>query len=1118
MPGIIKRIAGPVVFVYGLDDPRKNHVVEVGEEKLLGEIIQLRGDTSVIQVYEETSGIGINEPVYPLGRPLTVRLGPGIMSTVYDGIQRPLDLLKGSFIGRGEKTSPLQLDKKWHFVPDSGLTSGMKVQGGEILGRIQETESVEHRVLVPPNVRGTIKELVSEGDYSVTDTVVYLTRGSFDQKVPFYHDWPVRQPRPFKSRILSDKPYLTGQRILDFLFPLVDGGSAMIPGGFGTGKCVTGETPLLLSNGEIINIKDLYDNYKEQNGIIEVDTEIESLIKLMNQSEVISFNGKTFKNKKVTHIYRGKTNRIIEIKTKTGREIEITPVHKLHAFNGNEIIQVEASNLSLGDFIVIPRKMKIIGEEIAFNAYELDNSLRVVDEKAINEMIEVIEALTVEIDLKELAKRLNISYSTLRGYWSKRRKPTLSFLNNLSEYAKIPLISVQILKSEHQSKPFRLPEKMTPELAEWLGLFVADGHIKGEYGGIYLYNNSDQILDRFKELTKNLFNLSAQFGSESNDKTPFMKISNTTLIKFLYFLGIPRSGKTYNVGIPSCVLKSPEKILIHFLNGYITGDGSFSKYTLDFSTASNKLQINLSYLLSRLGVLFRKRKKNNSYAFYLEGKRSEELANAMISANVYPYIKLQPLYDYASKDIKHFDSLDIIPIDKELLTKIRSQGKDNGHDLFRKTEGIRLSNYIDKDENLTFSMLKRIFNIMDEHSRLFNSELLNEIKELLEICENVYFDKIIELNSVENVTDVYDVTVEDYHNFVGGDSPLLLHNTVLERTLAKFASTEIMQMTLCGERGNEAADALQSFMDLIDPKTGRLMIDRTSIIANTSNMPVAAREASIYMGITIAEFYRDQGYSVSVLADSTSRWAEALREISGRLGEIPGEEGFPSYLPKLIGQFYERSGRVITLNGSEGSITTIGAVSPQGGDFSEPVTQYTMRFTTSLWALDTDLARSRHFPAISWRISYSQNIRQVGDYLEKEISSDWNNLRAQISTILQEEEELERIVRLVGKDTLSESQKGLLLTAELIREGFLQQNAFSDEDAYSPAEKTYVMAKALLKAHELILNRVENEGLLIDPLYEEQLIEDIKRLRELPVEDIEAFSDDLPVKVDELGY
>ncbi|MFW9854796.1 MAG: V-type ATP synthase subunit A [Candidatus Thorarchaeota archaeon] len=574
MPGVIKRIAGPVVFVYGLENPKKNHVVEVGEERLLGEIIQLRGDTSVIQVYEETSGMGINETVIALGRPLTVRLGPGVMSTVYDGIQRPLDLLEGSFIGRGEKTSPLDVTKKWHFIPESSIKPGTQLMGGEILGRIQETDSVEHRVLVPPEHHGTVSEIVPEGKYVVTDTVAHLE----DKKgLVFYHDWPVRRPRPFKARILSDRPFLTGQRILDFLFPLVDGGSAMIPGGFGTGK------------------------------------------------------------------------------------------------------------------------------------------------------------------------------------------------------------------------------------------------------------------------------------------------------------------------------------------------------------------------------------------------------------------------------------------------------------------------------------------------------------------------------------------------------------TVLNRTLAKFASTDIMQMTLCGERGNEAADALKSFLKLVDPRTDRLMIERTSIIANTSNMPVAAREASIYMGITLAEFYRDQGYSVSVLADSTSRWAEALREISGRLGEIPGEEGFPSYLPKLIGQFYERSGRVTTLSDLDGSITTIGAVSPQGGDFSEPVTQYTMRFTTSLWALDTDLARSRHFPAISWRISYSQNIREIAEYAEKNVSSLWNKYRAEISTILQEEEELERIVRLVGKDTLSESQKGLLLTAELIREGFLQQNAFSDEDAFSPVEKTLEMARAILDAHHLIQGRVESDGLLVDPLYEEQLIEDIKRLRELSIEEIKGFSQNLPSKVEALG-
>ncbi len=326
--------------------------------------------------------------------------------------------------------------------------------------------------------------------------------------------------------------------------------------------------------------------------------------------------------------------------------------------------------------------------------------------------------------------------------------------------------------------------------------------------------------------------------------------------------------------------------------------------------------------------------------------------------------------------------------------------------------------------------------------------------------------------------------------------------TILERTLAKYASTDIMVLTLCGERGNETVETLESFRTLEDPKTGHPMNERTCIIANTSNMPVAAREASIYSGITIAEFYRDMGYRVSMLADSTSRWAEALREISGRLEEIPGEEGYPSYLPQLIGIFYERGGSIETLSGSEGSLSIVGAVSPQAGDFSEPVTQYSLRVANALWALDTELARSRHYPAVNWHLSFTRYTREVILYMKDRIAKDWGETRQQLQEIMQTEEELERIVRLLGKDTLSESQKGLLLTAELIKEGFLQQNAFSEFDAFCSSEKTYQMAKTILAAHELIQQKVTNQNYMVEDLQQAPWIAEIKRMKERDLEGI----------------
>ncbi len=555
--GQITRIIGPVVFAEGLRGAKKNHIVLVGEKELLGEIVQIKEGTKIIQVYEETSSLSINEPVIDLKHPLTVRLGPGLLSGIFDGIQRPLERIKANFIETGVKEAALPQNKQWHFIPH--IKPGDKLYGGESLGILKETPLIDHNVLVPPQTSGQVKEIVPEGDYSIDDVIATLES---DEELYLYQDWPVRVPRPFRRRISTLRPFITGQRILDFFFPVVEGGTAIIPGGFGTGK------------------------------------------------------------------------------------------------------------------------------------------------------------------------------------------------------------------------------------------------------------------------------------------------------------------------------------------------------------------------------------------------------------------------------------------------------------------------------------------------------------------------------------------------------------TILERTLAKYSSTDIMILTLCGERGNETVETLESFRNLEDPKTGHPMSERTCIIANTSNMPVAAREASIYSGITISEFYRDMGYRVSMLADSTSRWAEALREISGRLEEIPGEEGYPSYLPKLIGQFYERGGSIETLSGSEGSLSIVGAVSPQAGDFSEPVTQYSLRVANALWALDTELARSRHYPAVNWHLSFTRYTREVILYMKDRIAQDWGETRQQVQEIMQTEEELERIVRLLGKETLSESQKGLLLTAELIKEGFLQQNAFSEYDAFSSSEKTYQMAKTILVAHELIQKKVSNQNYMVEDLQQAPWIAEIKRMKERDLEGI----------------
>ncbi|MCS5526972.1 MAG: V-type ATP synthase subunit A [Candidatus Poseidoniales archaeon] len=534
--GQIYRISGPVVTAIGLD-AKMYDVVRVGDEGLMGEVIELHGEKAVIQVYEDTSGVRPGEPVTNTGQTLSVQLGPGLLTQIYDGIQRPLPILlekMGTFITRGVDADGLDQERKWAFVATA--KKGDKVEGGQVIGTVQETETIAHKIMIPPNMTGTIKS-IKGGDYTVSETVCVLDDGT---EIAMMQRWPVRAPRPYKQKYAPDTPLVTGMRILDFLFPLAKGGAAGIPGPFGSGKTVT------------------------------------------------------------------------------------------------------------------------------------------------------------------------------------------------------------------------------------------------------------------------------------------------------------------------------------------------------------------------------------------------------------------------------------------------------------------------------------------------------------------------------------------------------------QQSLAKYSDAQIVVYIGCGERGNEMTEVLDEFPELIDPNTGKPLMNRTVMIANTSNMPVAAREASVYTGITIAEYFRDMGYDVALMADSTSRWAEAMREISSRLEEMPGEEGYPAYLSSRLAEFYERAGRVETLEGEDGSVTVIGAVSPPGGDISEPVSQGTLRIVKVFWGLDAPLARQRHFPAINWLNSYSLYPQSLDQWFKDNIAPDFPEVRTEISGLLQIEAELQEIVQLVGSDALPVDQQLTLEVARMIREYFLQQNAFHDIDCFTGVEQQYHMAKAILTFQSEAKNAIEAGGMLED--------------------------------------
>jgi V/A-type H+-transporting ATPase subunit A len=329
--------------------------------------------------------------------------------------------------------------------------------------------------------------------------------------------------------------------------------------------------------------------------------------------------------------------------------------------------------------------------------------------------------------------------------------------------------------------------------------------------------------------------------------------------------------------------------------------------------------------------------------------------------------------------------------------------------------------------------------------------------------------------------------------------------TMMQHQFAKWCDADIIVYIGCGERGNEMTQTLEEFSELIDPKSNKPLIERTVLIANTSNMPVAAREASIYTGVTIAEYYRDMGYHVAVMADSTSRWAEALREISGRLEEMPAEEGFPAYLPSRISQFYERAGYVTTLSEKHGSVSIIGAISPQGADFSEPVTQNTKRFVRAFWALDKELAYTRHYAAINWNISYSEYIGDLAKWYNKQIGIEFLEDRQRFITILAEENKLMEIVKLIGKDVLPDDQKLILEIARVIRVGYLQQNAFHKEDTFVSLEKQMKMMKLILYL-ERVASQVLKEGKAFSLLLNTNMFEKVIKVKyDIPNDNLDLF-------------
>ncbi len=985
--GVVTRVSGPVVVAEGLAGARMFDVVRVGDLGLIGEIIRLVGDTASIQAYEDTTGIRPGDKVENTGQALAVELGPGLLTSIYDGIQRPLDVLKqnlGDFITRGAVAAPLDEKKRWEFTATAKV--GQEVQPGTILGTVPETPLITHKVLVPNGVTGTLSRL-SSGTFTIRDQIGEVKTRGGTVPLGLSQKWIVRVPRPVQEKLPPDIPLITGQRVIDVFFPIAKGGAACIPGPFGSGKCVSGDTPVLLGDGRVVRIDELHAE-AQRLGVVTVDG-ADEWTELKKDLELYSLVGDKLVKSRSRTLFKGKSDSLIRVKTRSGRTVRVTPVHQLFVIRPSGILrEVQAKELQRGDYIASVRQLP---------APTTDRR--------------------VEFVLPKLQRR---------------------------------------------GKSIRVPPVMTPAFAEFLGLFVSEGYIRGR-GTVVFTNSEDRLLQRFLSLTKELFGIEGKLEIRKG-KTPNALVLSKSLVDLLDLLGIGRgsSGKH----IPPLVLASNNLTLAAFLRGYYLGDGGISGGDIELCTASRDLQIELTYALSRFGITYALgRRVVNGTDYFRVFVRGVANLSRMRDLLASDHPKVTKIGLYVDSQRSTYTATDVVPLSPAVISRIY----DGWHTYSGlRAQGIEISNYIGNGERMGTATFLRFMGTHDREEPGVFPE--HDARRLVKLLDCLYCDEIVEIEEeTDGPFDVYDLSLPEYgRNFVGGVGAMLLHNTVAQQQLAKWSDADVVVYVGCGERGNEMTEVLATFPKLVDPKSKRPLMERTILIANTSNMPVAAREASVYTGITIAEYYRDMGYDVALMADSTSRWAEAMREISGRLEEMPGEEGYPAYLGRRVAEFYERSGRVTTVSpeGRQGSVSVIGAVSPAGGDISEPVSQNTLRVVRVFWALDASLANRRHFPSINWLQSYSLYASELDPWFRNNIAPDWGALRQKALETLQKESELQEIVQLVGVDALPEREKVILDIARMIREDFLQQSAYDDIDTYTSIKKQYRMLRTILRFGE----------------------------------------------------
>ena len=953
--GSIYSVSGPVIIAENMIGCAMYELVRVGYDNLVGEVIRIDSDKATIQVYEETAGVSVGDPVLRTGKPLSVELGPGLMENIYDGIQRPLEDIKklsqSIYIPRGVNAPALSRDKKWLFKPNKSLKLGDHISGGDIFGSVFENSLLsDHKILVPPKSKGTVRWIAEEGEYTIDENVLELEFNGVTSKYSMYHTWPVRVPRPVAEKLAADFPLLTGQRVLDSLFPCVQGGTTCIPGAFGCGKTVISQSLSKYSNSDAI----IYVGcFSKGTDVLMADGASKKIEQVQIGDLVAGQDGQP---RLVVNLPRGKEQMYHVKEDNKAEDLKYT-------CNGShELVLRTDSSVSINSESL----------EVSYLAIDEQKSID-GDNAVVRQFVQTFATLKeAEVFAESLTSSGPINWKIQAAYYNLLEQNVQEATKQICGPVKL---SNNKLKEFMQDSEFAGKAESVDSLAYLTGLWIGEGSI--EKPTFSVDSENTVLIGSLKESAASL-GLDCSFQENVSNNTTEVTLSSKTsssknkfwsAIKSLNFL-----NENNTKAVPQWLVSENISIRERFVAGLVDSKfGSVQNGEATVKTDSLSIKAGVTDLLHSLGLqvsISREQSQNDlskiAYAILARGSnlalslRHSASPSKTLSANAKQQYQ-DLLFKFKVVAVEANDSSDVLPFD----------------DYF----GISL----EKDSD---------------------------------------------------------------HKFLLANGTLV-HN--------------------CGERGNEMAEVLMEFPELFTEINGRKepIMKRTTLVANTSNMPVAAREASIYTGITLAEYFRDQGKDVSMIADSSSRWAEALREISGRLGEMPADQGFPAYLGAKLASFYERAGKAVALGSPDriGSVSIVAAVSPAGGDFSDPVTTSTLGITQVFWGLDKKLAQRKHFPSINTSVSYSKYTNVLNKYYDANYP-EFAQLRDKMREILSTAEELEQVVQLVGKSALSDADKITLDVSNLIKEDFLQQNGYSTYDAFCPIWKTFDMMRSFIAYYD----------------------------------------------------